>query len=79
MFRQEDLCCQNLLSGIQQLEHFCSILVDIGLTEGKLSLNTKERKKMREAWNNVEEHDKQPQKFNKLYRTHWGNTLYCRT
>ncbi len=30
-------------------------------------------------WQAVEEHDKLPQKFHQLYRTHWGNTLYCRT
>ncbi|XP_077083726.1 uncharacterized protein LOC143736855 isoform X2 [Siphateles boraxobius] len=27
----------------------------------------------------MEKHDKQPQKYHQLYRTHWGNTLYCRT
>lgn len=27
----------------------------------------------------MKEHDKQPHKFNKLHRTHWGNTVYCRT
>ncbi|KAJ8286543.1 hypothetical protein GJAV_G00040370 [Gymnothorax javanicus] len=32
-----------------------------------------------EVWNAVEEHDKQPQQFHQLNRTHWGNTLYCRT
>lgn len=31
------------------------------------------------AWNAVEEQDKQPQKYHQLYRTHWGNTFYCRT
>ncbi|KAK6309826.1 hypothetical protein J4Q44_G00197070 [Coregonus suidteri] len=38
-----------------------------------------QRNQVLKAWNAVEEHDKQPQKFNQLYRTHWGNTLYCRT
>ncbi|XP_048843326.1 uncharacterized protein LOC125715607 [Brienomyrus brachyistius] len=27
----------------------------------------------------MEEHDKHPQQFNQLYKSHWGNTLYCRT
>ncbi|KAK6302325.1 hypothetical protein J4Q44_G00266800 [Coregonus suidteri] len=58
---------------------FCSVLVEIGLAEEKLSLTTEQRNQVLKAWNAVEEHDKQPQKFNQLYRTHWGNTLYCRT
>lgn len=58
---------------------FCSVLVDISLTEDRLSLSTEQRNKVLEAWNAVEEHDKQPQQFNQLYRTHWGNTLHCRT
>ncbi|AWP04929.1 Hypothetical protein SMAX5B_006972 [Scophthalmus maximus] len=32
-----------------------------------------------QIWTAGEDHDKQPQHFNQLYRTHWGNTLYCRT
>ncbi|KAK3520140.1 hypothetical protein QTP70_015605, partial [Hemibagrus guttatus] len=43
------------------------------------SLTTEQRNEVLEAWNAVEEHDKQPQKFKQLYRTYWGNTLYCRT
>ncbi|XP_037619327.1 uncharacterized protein LOC119484539 [Sebastes umbrosus] len=75
----EDACSPNPLPGFQKLEKFCSVLVDIGLTEDKLSLSTEQRNKVLEVWNAVEEHDKQPQQFNQLYRTHWGNTLYCRT
>ncbi|XP_017564809.1 uncharacterized protein LOC108434293 isoform X2 [Pygocentrus nattereri] len=75
----EDACSPNPLPGFQKLEMFCSLLVEIGLTEDKLSLTTEQRNRALEAWNAVEEHDKQPQRFNQLYRTHWGNTLYCRT
>nr|XP_008281292.1 PREDICTED: uncharacterized protein LOC103358197 [Stegastes partitus] len=75
----EDACSQNPLPGFQNLETFCSLLVEIGLTEDKLSLTTEQRSKVLAAWNAVEEHDKQPQHFSQLYRTHWGNTLYCRT
>lgn len=46
------------------------MLVDISLTEDRLSLSTEQRNKVLEAWNAVEEHDKQPQQFNQLYRTH---------
>ena len=55
------------------------MLLEIGLTQGKLSLTTEQRNRVLEAWNVVDELDKQPQQFNQLYRTHWGNTLYCRT
>jgi len=79
LFAQEDVCSPTPLPGFQQLEKFCSLLLDIGLTEGKLSLTTEQRNNILEAWNAVEEHDKQPQQFNQLYTTHWGNTLYCRT
>ncbi|XP_016370440.1 uncharacterized protein LOC107710216 [Sinocyclocheilus rhinocerous] len=75
----EDACSPNPLPGFQQLENFCSLLVKIGLTANKLSLTTEHRNRLIAAWHAVEEHDKQPQKFHQLYRTHWGNTLYCRT
>ncbi|KAJ8370303.1 hypothetical protein SKAU_G00103350 [Synaphobranchus kaupii] len=75
----EDACSPNPLPGFEKLEMFCSVLVEIGLTEDKLSLTTEQRNKVLAVWNAVEEHDKQPQQFNQLYRTHWGNTLYCRT
>ncbi|XP_076841988.1 uncharacterized protein LOC143486080 [Brachyhypopomus gauderio] len=75
----EDACSPNPLPGFQKLEKFCSALVEIGLQEDKLLLTTEQRNRVLEAWNAVEEHDKQPQQFNQLYRTHWGNTLYCRT
>ncbi|XP_074467496.1 uncharacterized protein LOC141753071 [Sebastes fasciatus] len=75
----EDACGSKPLPGFQKLEKFCSVLADIGLTEDKLSLSTEQRNKVLEVWNAVEEHDKQPQQFDQLYRTHWGNTLYCRT
>ncbi|KAL7873623.1 hypothetical protein AOLI_G00126940 [Acnodon oligacanthus] len=75
----EDACGPNPLPGFQKLEMFCSLLVEIGLTEDKLSLTTEQRNRVLEAWNAVEEYDKQPQHFNQLYRTHWGNTLYCCT
>lgn len=53
--------------------------MEIGLTEDKLSLTTEQKNRLINAWNAVEEHDKQPQKFHQIYKTHWGNTLYCRT
>ncbi|KAK3544019.1 hypothetical protein QTP70_034281, partial [Hemibagrus guttatus] len=71
----EDACNPNPLPGFEKLETFCSLLVRIGLAEDKLSLTTE----VLEAWNAVEEQVKQTQKFNQLYRTHWGTTLYCRT
>lgn len=55
------------------------MLVEIGLIEGKLSLTMEQRNRVLETWNAVDKHDKQPQQFNQLYRTHWGNTLYCHT
>lgn len=76
---QEDACSSNPLPGFEKLEMFCSVLVEISLIEDKLSLTTEQRNKVLQTWNSVEEHDKQPQKFNQLYKTHWGNTLYCRT
>lgn len=60
------------------LDLFCSVFVEIGLIEDKLSLTTEQRNKVLQTWNTMEEHDEQPQKFNQLYKTHWGNTLYCR-
>ncbi|KAK1900386.1 ATP-dependent Clp protease proteolytic subunit, partial [Dissostichus eleginoides] len=62
-----------------KLERFCSLLVEIGLVDDKLSLVTEQRNTILAAWNAVEDHDKQQQKCNQLYRTHWGNTLYCCT
>ena len=67
------------MPGFLKLERFCSLLVEIGLVDDKLSLVTEQRNTILAAWNAVEDHDKQQQKFNQLYRTHWGNTLYCRT
>ncbi|KAL0963395.1 hypothetical protein UPYG_G00305800 [Umbra pygmaea] len=64
---------------LQQLEAFCAALVEVGLTDHTLLLNTEQRNRVLDSWNAVEEHDKQPQKYNQLYRTHWGKTLYCRT
>ena len=80
-FLQEDACSQNPLPGFQKLEAFCSVLVELGLIETKLSLTTEteQRNELLQLWNTVEEHDKRPQQFTQLYRTHWGNTLYCRT
>ncbi|XP_048881499.1 uncharacterized protein LOC125748878 [Brienomyrus brachyistius] len=75
----EDACSPNPLPGFQKLERFCSVLVEIGLLDDKLSLSTEQRNRVLEAWNVMEEHDKHPQRFNQLYRSHWGNTLYCRT
>ena len=72
-------CSQNPLPGYPNLERFCSLLVDIGLVEDKLSLVTEQRNAILVAWTKVEDHDKRQQQFNELYRTHWGNTLYCRT
>ncbi|KAJ4921702.1 hypothetical protein JOQ06_002002, partial [Pogonophryne albipinna] len=75
----EDACSQNPLPGFQQLERFCSLLVEMGLIDDKLSLVTEQRNTILAAWNAVEDPDKQQQKFNQLYRTHWVNTLYCRS
>ncbi|XP_056587094.1 uncharacterized protein LOC130407831 [Triplophysa dalaica] len=76
---REDTCSPNPLPGFQQLDNFCSLLVEIGKTENRLSLMTEQRNRLVAAWHAVMEHDKQPQKFHQLYRTHWGNTLYCHT
>ncbi|KAF7198704.1 putative LOC107381940-like protein [Nothobranchius furzeri] len=70
----DDVCSANPLPGFQQLERFCSVLVDVGLTENKLSVTTEERDDILKAWNAVEEHDKQPQPFTQLYRSHWGSS-----
>ncbi|XP_010784354.1 uncharacterized protein [Notothenia coriiceps] len=75
----EDACSQNSLPGHPNLGRFCSLLVDIGLVEDKLSLLTEQRNAILAAWTKVEDHDKRQQQFNKLYRMHWGNSLYCRT
>ncbi|XP_046870064.1 uncharacterized protein LOC124462503 [Hypomesus transpacificus] len=56
-----------------------SALLEIGLIDTKLSLTTEQRNELLQLWNTVEEHDKRPQQFTQLHRTHWGNTLYCRT
>ncbi|XP_056586953.1 uncharacterized protein LOC130407764 [Triplophysa dalaica] len=77
--KKEDACSPNPLPGFQQLDNFCSLLVEIGKTENRLSLMTEQRNRLVAAWHAVMEHDKQPQKFHQLYRTHWGNTLYCHT
>ncbi|XP_073767304.1 uncharacterized protein si:ch211-243p7.3 isoform X2 [Danio rerio] len=74
----EDACSSNPLPGFQQLERFCSLLADIGLSETKLSLTPYQRNGIIDAWDAVEDHDKQPHKFLQQYRTRWGNTLYCR-
>ncbi|XP_041941359.1 uncharacterized protein LOC121704885 [Alosa sapidissima] len=75
----EDACSANPLPGFQELEAFCATLVQLGGADQKLQLTTDQRNAILDAWNAVEEHDKQPQKYHQLYRTHWGNTLYCRT
>ncbi|CAM4515114.1 unnamed protein product [Leuciscus chuanchicus] len=75
----EDTCSPSPLPGLQKLEKFCALLVDFGLTVNRLSLTTKEKNELIETWQAVEEHDKLPHTFHQLYRTHWGNTLYCRT
>ncbi|KAK1895879.1 Polyketide synthase-nonribosomal peptide synthetase hybrid himA, partial [Dissostichus eleginoides] len=63
----EDACSQNPLPGFQELERFCSLLVEIGLVKDKLSLVTEQRNTILAAWNAVEDHDIQQQKFNQLY------------
>ncbi|KAG5286515.1 hypothetical protein AALO_G00015660 [Alosa alosa] len=75
----EDACSANPLSGFQELKAFCATLVQLGGADQMLQLTTDQRNAILDAWNAVEEHDKQPQKYHQLYRTHWGNTLYCRT
>lgn len=45
----EDACSSNPLPGIQQLEKFCSLLVEVGLTEDKLSLTTDQRNAINDA------------------------------
>ncbi|AWP04959.1 Hypothetical protein SMAX5B_021342 [Scophthalmus maximus] len=62
-----------------KLEMFSFVLVDIGLMQDKLTLSTEQRNKVLQLWNTVEDHDKQPEHFNQLYRTHCGNTFYCPT
>ncbi|ROL47960.1 hypothetical protein DPX16_0139 [Anabarilius grahami] len=47
----EDACSSNPLPGFQQLEKFCSLLVEVGLTEDKLSLTTDQRNAIIDAWN----------------------------
>ena len=54
------------------------MLVQVGQIEDKVSPQSRGTNVL-EAWNTVEEHDKQPQRFKQLCRTHRGNTLYCRT
>ncbi|XP_041941106.1 uncharacterized protein LOC121704716 [Alosa sapidissima] len=75
----EDACSANPLSGFQELKAFCATLVQLGGADQKLQLTTDQHNAILDTWNAVEEHDKQPQKYHQLYRTHWGNTLYCRT
>lgn len=75
----EDACSSNPLPGFQQLERFCSLLADIGLSKTTLSLTPYQRNGIIDAWDAVEDHDKQLQRFLQLYRTRWGNTLYCQT
>ncbi|KAI4792968.1 hypothetical protein KUCAC02_013430, partial [Chaenocephalus aceratus] len=58
---------QNPLPGFQQLERFCSLLLEMGLIDDKLSLVTEQRNAILAAWDAVEDHDKQQQKFNQLY------------
>ena len=62
-------------SRLSEAGHF--LLCGDGLTEGMMSLITEQRNRVLKVWNAVEEQDKQPQQFIQLYRTHWGNTLYC--
>ncbi|XP_056319082.1 uncharacterized protein si:ch211-243p7.3 [Danio aesculapii] len=75
----EDARSSNPLTGFQQLERFCSLLADMGLSEAKLNLTPYQRNRIIDAWDAVQDHDKQPQRFLQLYRTRWGNTLYCQT
>lgn len=76
-FLQEDVCSASPLPGFQELEAFCTTLVQLGDADQKLQLTTAQRNAILDAWNAVEEHNKQPQQYHQLYRTHWGNTLYC--
>ena len=64
------------------MEQFCSLLVDFSLSPTdphRLSITAEERNHILGAWNRVGEQDKQPQTFSQLYKSHWGNMLYCRT
>ncbi|XP_038071853.1 uncharacterized protein LOC119740580 [Patiria miniata] len=75
----EDVCGMNPLPGFAKVEKLSQLLTNIATDEGKLALSAETRRLVIEAWNQLDEHDKSPQKFQSRYKTHWGNTLYGRT
>lgn len=75
----EDVCGPNHLPGFQHVEELSRVLVDIGLEEGRLSLNGDQRQRVLDAWNKLEIHDRQIETFDSLYSSRWGNTLFGRT
>lgn len=46
---QEDVCSDSPLPGFQKLEAFCTVLVEVGLTDRKLLLNTEQRNRVLNA------------------------------
>lgn len=73
------MCSLNPLPGYKQLEKLSQLLAGIAEDEGKLSLSSSQRDAVIEAWNSLEDHDRSPQNFRSVYKSHWGNTLYGRT
>ena len=77
---QEDVCSMNPLPGYHEVERLSLLLADIAEEEeGHLALSSEVRRQVFEAWGELKEHDKSPQRFHTVYRNHWGNTLYGRT
>ena len=76
---QEDVYSLNPLPGFHQVEKLSLLSADITEEEGRLALTAEVMKKVFEAWGELKDHDKCPQKFHTVYKTHCGNTLNGRT
>ena len=75
----EDVCGPNHLPGYQHVENLSSILVNIGIEDGKLALTSEQRKGVIDAWNKLDLHDRNIEQFDSLYSSRWGNSLFGHT
>ena len=75
----EDVCGPNHLPGYQHVEKLSSVLVDIGMEDGKLALTNDQRQGVVDAWNKLDLHDRNIDQFDSLYSSRWGNSLFGHT
>ena len=76
---QNNVCSPSPLPGYWKQELLSKILVEFAIDESKLSISSETRDRIIQAWNNLEERDRNSQNFRSAYQSHCGNTMYGRT